>query len=129
MPAQPGDRNALQHGGAAARVALTKDIEFTGPAHEAELAVREELATDGRVSIMERLAIRLTAACDLYYNAVVDAANRGDERSYHSYLKSFGWLASKSLAAWVIVGQEQAEQDDALDYEKMLQAEQANSGD
>lgn len=128
MPAQLGDRNALLHGGAAARRALTTGAEFTGPAREAELAVINELATDGRVSIMERLAVRLTAACDLYYNAVLDAANRGDERSYHSYLKSFGWLASKSLAAWALVGREQ-DNDDSLDYEAILRQEQQSNAD
>ncbi len=98
--ARPENQNTLVHGGAAARKALTTGAEFHGPAKDAELAVRDELAVNGRVSIVERAAIRLQAASDLYWNALIQAGEAGDTKAVNSYAKSFGWLQSKALTAW-----------------------------
>ncbi len=114
------------HGGAAARKALSTGDDFTGPAALAELAVMNELAeARGRASIIERDCVRLQACCDLYWQALSAAAENRDQKKYSSYLKSFGWLASKSLAAW---REHRAEQiangnNGALDYEQVLAAQ------
>lgn len=109
---RPGNTNSLQHGGAAARKALTTDTEFTGPARLAELAVRDELYLSGRVSVVERAAIRLQAASDLYWAALCDAGERGDVKAVNGHAKTFGWLQSKALAAWQQLKVETADQDD-----------------
>jgi hypothetical protein len=111
-PFEPGHQTNLQHGGAAARKALTTQAEFTGPARQAELAVRDELYVNGRLSVVERAAVRLQAASDLYWGALCDAGERGDVKSVNSHAKTFGWLQSKALAAWQQLKLEMADQDD-----------------
>lgn len=110
--ARPGNTSALQHGGASARKALSTGADFHGPAREAELAVRDELHVNGRLSIVERAAIRLQAAADLYWNALADAGEQNDVKAVNSHAKSFGWLQSKALGAWQQLRQEQANGDD-----------------
>lgn len=85
------------HGGRAGREALTTGEEFTGPAKEAELAVREELATDGRLALVLRGAIRLQAVADLYFTALIDAGERNDQVRLNSYVKTFTYIQSKAL--------------------------------
>lgn len=117
---QENNTSALRHGGAAARKALTTGADFIGPARLAELAVRDELQVNGRLSVVERAAIRLQAAADLYWGALCDAGERDDVKAVNSHAKSFGWLQSKALAAWQQLKQEQDKIPDALDYEDLL---------
>lgn len=112
--ARPGNQSALQHGGAVARKALTSGAGFTGPARAAELAVRDELYVNGRLSVVERAAIRLQAAADLYWNALCDAGERDDVKAVNSHAKSFGWLQSKALNAWQQLKAEMSNQDDGV---------------
>ncbi len=124
-PAQLEQRQQapLKHGGAAARKALSTGEPFTGPAALAAQDVQDELATVGRASIVERNAIRLQAATDLYWAALVDAAERGDEKAYHSRLKTFGWLVTKAGALWAAHRQEQADISATIDYETIISSE------
>jgi hypothetical protein len=128
MPAAPERTEAeikqrqeapLKHGGAAARRSLTSGDEFTGIARVAELAVQTELEVNGRMAIVERAALRLQAAADLYFAAFSDAGEKGNSRLAHSYVKTFGWLQAKALSAWSQLRDEQADEPDALDYEQL----------
>lgn len=121
---KPNNQAAIQHGGAAARKALTTGADFTGPARDAELAVRDELAISGRSNIVERAAIRLQAAADLYWNALCDAGEKDDIKAVNSHAKSFGWLQSKALAAWQQLRQEQASADDGSIEAALISARQ-----
>ncbi len=90
---------------------------LTGPAREAEEQVRDDLANIGRVEIVTNAAIRLEAVARLFYNAVIDASERGDMEKLDTYVKRFGWLQSSALRAWAQVKQEKADAPNALDYE------------
>lgn len=114
------------HGGRAGREALTTGEEFTGPAKEAELAVKNELATDGRLALVLRGAIRLQAVADLYFAALIDAGERNDQVRLNSYVKTFTYIQSKALLAWQQVKAEQADAPNTLDYEQILAQRNGN---
>ena len=100
---EPNNNSALKHGGEAALSAIKNGTALTGPAREAELQVYTELANEGRPAIVTRTAVRLQAACDLYWSALVDAGERGDLAGLDRFVARFGWLAGASLRAWVQV--------------------------
>lgn len=110
---QPGNQTGARHNGETAVKAIQKGTELTGPARLAELEVYNELATEGRPAIVLRLAVRLTAAADLFHNAMVEAAESGDLQRMDSYCKRFGWLATSSLRAWAQVQAEEKQADDS----------------
>lgn len=125
--ARPNNRHALRHGGEGTLKRITAGQEFTGPARDAEIAVYNELAHEGRASIVLRLAVRLTAACDLFHNAMVDAAENDDLEKMDRYVKRFGWLAASSLRAWAQVATEEKDVPPGLDYEHLLRQEQGSN--
>lgn len=118
--ARPGNGNAVKHGGEAALDRIKAGDALTGPAREAELAVTDELNTNGRRSLVVRNATRLQAACDLFWQAVTGAAERQDLQALDRYVARFGWLAGASLRAWAQVAAEEKEAGQALDYERIL---------
>ena len=97
------ENSSLIHGGTAARAALTTGKPFTGMAKERQDEVIAELEENGLESIVERNAIRLQTAADLYFDALVKAADEGKEDKIDSYVRSYGWLAGKTLIAWEAV--------------------------
>ena len=104
-------RNApLKHGGAAAVVRIRHGEDFEGPARDKLATVEEELETTGVNAIIERNATRLQAATDLYFDALAAAAQAGDVPKVASHVKTFGWLASKTLLAWKEVKQARKQQ-------------------
>jgi hypothetical protein len=98
-----GNQAALKHGGGAAIDAIRKGKPLTGLAADAELAVAQELETDGRYALVVRNARRLQAAADLYWNAVSKAAQDEDLDALDKYIKRYGWLAGCALRAWTVV--------------------------
>lgn len=118
--ARPGNDSAQKHGGEAALARIKAGDALTGPAREAELAVTDELNTNGRRSLVVRNATRLQAACDLFWQAVTGAAERQDLQALDRYVARFGWLASASLRAWAQVAAEEKEFGRSLDYEAIL---------
>ena len=98
------------HGGAQAVKAITRGAEFTGVPEMRETEVRKELADQGRPAIVERNAVRLQTAADLYFDATVKAMQDGDMYKADGYIKVYGWLASAALRAW---GAVQVEEKDA----------------
>lgn len=119
--AAPGNNgNAVKHGGEAALDRIKTGEALTGPAREAELAAIDEFNTAGRQSLVLRNALRLQAACDLFWQAVNGAAEAGDLEALDRYVARFGWLAGASLRAWAQVAQEEKEAGQALDYERIL---------
>jgi len=128
QPMLEGNTNATKHNGEAAVKAIQHGAALTGPARDAELAVYTELANDGRPAIVTRTAVRLQAACDLFWAALVDAGERNDLAAMDRYVARFGWLAGASLRAWAQVKTEEGRDGDALDYEKMLESERKQDG-
>lgn len=119
---------ALKHGGEPAIVAIKAGTEFTGPARLAEIEVYKELASEGRPAIVLRLAVRLTAASDLFHAAMIEAASRGDLEKMDRYVARFGWLAGASLRAWAQVAQEEKNSDDSGIIEALASAKGATNG-
>jgi hypothetical protein len=97
---QENNQNAVKHGGAGALKRIDQGKEFIGIARDAELAVEKELADLGRSEIVQRNAVRLQAVTDLYYSALIAAAQSGDVDQLTGLVAKYGWLASKALLAW-----------------------------
>lgn len=112
QPFLAGNQNAKVHGGEGALSAIRNGTELTGPARDAELQVYTELANEGRSAIVTRTAVRLQAACDLFWFALVEAGERGDLAAMDRYVARFGWLAGASLRAWAQVRDEAKGADD-----------------
>ena len=104
-----GNQNRTTHGGDGAIQAISAGRPLTGLAHEAVMAVVDELQRSGIPPLIERNAVRLQAATDLFWNAVQKAADDGDLVALDRYATRFGWLATKALAAWRQVEQSAVE--------------------
>ena len=91
--------NAQKHGGPAAREAISQDKPFTGLALARQGEVIAELDAQGVDAIIERNAIRLQTAADLYFEALQKAAQDNDEKKFDGYVGRFGWLTAKTLLA------------------------------
>ena len=113
--AEKENQNGLQHGGGAARGAISRGTPFTGMAQAREREVIAELAEEGLEEIVERNAIRLQTATDLYYDALIKAANDGNEEKIDSYVRSYGWLAGKTNQAWEAVKKMRVKTGRAID--------------
>jgi hypothetical protein len=57
--------------------------------------------------MVEKNAVRLQVASELYWNAVQKAAESGDLKKLDHYISRFGWLAGASLRAWAQLRQEE----------------------
>ncbi len=117
-----------KHGGAGAVRAIQRGEPLHGLAAEAEREIYAELAENGAYSIIERNAIRLQAATDLYWNAIQKAAQDNDLKALDHYVSRYGWLAGASLRAWAMVRQEQRQRD-PLSAAKVLDAVKKGSND
>ena len=129
---QPENTNALKHCGAAAVIAIQTGEPLTGPAREAELAVYEELETQGRFHLVKRNAARLQAAADCYWSAVNDLLDRIETKGWPpdmaivkltNVVKTFGWLSSASLRAWAQVRDEEKDSGDAVILDAIAEAD------
>ena len=100
MKAGKDHKPALKHGGAAAEKAIIHDKPFSGLAQVRQDEIIEELQDQGVDAIIERNAIRLQTAADLYFEALKKAAQDEDEKRFDSYVGRFGWLTAKTLLAW-----------------------------
>lgn len=99
MPAPKGNTHAQKHGGEAAVKAIQKGEPFTGLAAEAEENARAEMEAGGVDAMTEKNATRLQAASDLYWNAVLAAAQNNDIEGLDRYISRYGWLAGVTLRA------------------------------
>jgi hypothetical protein len=88
---------ALKHGGAAAERALSTGDDFTGLARETEKQVTAELEAEGIEALVRRDAIRLQTVSDLYYQAILGAA---DMDRLDVLVKRWGWIQASTLRAW-----------------------------
>jgi hypothetical protein len=122
-----GHALSLQHGGAGAVKRIRDGEEFIGLARETEIAVQEELAQSGRLALLTRNACRLQTATDLYYGALLGAAEAGDLEQFTRHLKTWGWLAGSAIRAWAEVRHEELLRPKTLDYDALVR-ELINSG-
>jgi len=88
-----GNENALQHGGERAVKALSAGTSLVGMAHELQLAVHDEIETDGLLAVMRVEAERYLGVARLFFGLVMGADNIDD---VDRFTKRYGWLSSKA---------------------------------
>lgn len=92
----------FSHGGEKGIKQLQRGEPLTDLAAEAEVGVRTELASDaGLTGIVERDAVRLQSVADLFFAAVVKAAQDGDLANLERYSARFAWLTAAAVRAWL----------------------------
>ena len=98
-----GKQNALKYGGEGAIKRISEGKPLLGIAAEEEKAVTAELADKGVSDIVRADAVKLQAAANLYWNAVMKAAQDGDINALDRYVARFGWIQGVTLRAWMQV--------------------------
>jgi hypothetical protein len=101
-----GNQYATKHGAAGALKRITSGAPFIGVALDQQHAVEARLEAEGLEAIVQENAIRLQTATDLYYQAVLKAAQDGNAAAFDSYIARFGWIAGVTLRAWAQVKQD-----------------------
>ena len=96
-------QNALKYGGEGAVKRISTGKPLIGIAAEEEKAVTAELAERGVSDIVRADAVKLQAAANLYWNAVMKAAQDGDINALDRYVARFGWIQGVTLRAWMQV--------------------------
>lgn len=98
-----GNQHATKHGAEGAIRRISEGKPFLGLAADTEKAVIDDLAQMGMEEIVRRDAIRLQTVNDLYYSALLKAAESGDLTAFDRYVARFGWIAGVTLRAWAQV--------------------------
>lgn len=106
MTIKGSNQNAVKHGGEGAIRRISQGQPFLGVALDAQEAVTKRLETEGLESIVQENAIRLQTATDLYYSAVLKAAQDGDTAAFDRFIARYGWIAGVTLRAWAQVKQD-----------------------
>jgi hypothetical protein len=88
------------HGGASARDKLSTGREFTGLARIAQDDVEARLDAGGIEGEIERDSVRTQTVADLYYQAVISAAEAGDNEKMTGYIKVFMWVTNSAVRNW-----------------------------
>jgi hypothetical protein len=104
--AGPGNQHNLKHGGEGAIRRISQGQPFLGIALDQEQAVTKRLEAEGLEALVQENAIRLQTATDLYYQAVLKAAQDGDTAAFDRFIARYGWIASVTLRAWAQVKQD-----------------------
>jgi hypothetical protein len=100
------NQNAAKHGGEGAIRRISKGQPFLGIAMDQQRAVETRLEAEGLEAIVQENAIRLQTATDLYYQAVLKAAQDGDTAAFDRFIARYGWIAGVTLRAWAQVKQD-----------------------
>lgn len=104
---KPENQHNLKHGGEGAIKRLTSGEPFLGMALDQQHEVENRLATEGLDAIVETNAIRLQTTTDLFYAAILKAAQVGDIELFERYVARYGWIAGVTLRAWAQVKHDQ----------------------
>ena len=115
------NQNAIKHGGESAVRAIQEGKQFTGLAAAEQERVMSQLAEVGSLGIETDIMTRLVVATNLYWNAVVKAAESGDINSLDRYIQRFGWLGTSSMRAIKQVSDHEKERgSDPIDAQVIL---------
>ena len=99
------NQSATKHGGEGAIRRVSTGQPFLGIALDQQHSVEARLETEGLEAIIQENAIRLQTASDLYYSAVLKAAQDGDAAAFDRFIARYGWIAGVTLRAWAQVKQ------------------------
>jgi len=89
----------LIHGGAKALWDFQRDREFTGLAYDKQQEIQATYESAGPAALIVKNAVRLQTINELYYDAVMKAANDKDVEYMTSLLKVWGWVVNSSIRA------------------------------
>lgn len=103
--APKGNQNRLVHGGEAAIKRLGRGEVFQpeSPAHQAQLAIYDELDQAGLRSYLESKAVQAEAICDLFYGEIARAAQARDAELLDKRVKRWGWMRGVADRTWKLV--------------------------
>lgn len=94
IPRHSGNQNATKHGGAAAVYAIQNNQPFKGLASEVEKQLIADFENEGSTSLLTKDCMRVHTAAELYWQAILGAAEAGDMPKFESYVRVYGWLAT-----------------------------------
>ena len=100
---QTGNQKATKHGAEGAIRRISEGQPFLGIALDTQKDVEARLEGEGLEAIVQANAIRLQTATDLYYQAVLKAAQDGDTAAFDRFIARYGWIAGVTLRAWAQV--------------------------
>jgi hypothetical protein len=89
-----GNQAATVHGGAAAVRSIATKTPFTGLAGEVEKKIQSDYELEGPAAMLLKDCVRIHTAADMYWQAIMGAAESGDVTKFESYVKTYGWLAT-----------------------------------
>jgi hypothetical protein len=102
---EKNNQNAVKHGGEGAIKRIQAQKPLIGlAAHELE-SVKNVLETSGPAALIKADAEKLQTVCNLFWDAVVKAAQEGDIPALDRYVARFGWLSGVTLRALAQVQQ------------------------
>jgi len=131
--APKGNNNRLVHGGEAAIKRLGRGEVFRSesPAHQAQVAIYEELDQAGLRNYLESKAVQAEAICDLFYSEIARAAQARDAELLDRRVKRWGWMRGVADRTWKLVLQveKQGAGGDVLDVALSASEEGDNEKD
>lgn len=101
-----------EHGGRAAMIAINKGLPFKEGSTAAleELAVREQLESQGHRSMFVENAARLQVVARLYWSAIMADIEAGDLEQLDTHVQTFVKVTSRAGLAWASLATDEREQ-------------------
>lgn len=119
--------NRLTHGGEGALSALSQGRPFARYAREtylktlADMGLTEDDLT-GTIGLVAREVARQFTVTELFWQAMMGAAELGDIKEFERFAKRYGWMsgkATKGMEAYFEVSKDK----NILDYEQVLKGQ------
>ena len=121
--AQPGNENALKHGGERAVCQLTAGADLTGLASDLRTAIHDRIETQGMVAVLRLEAERYLAVAHVFLGLLEGAQ---DEESFDRWAKRYGWLEAKAFRMLRDVHKLMEDGGGVIDYERILEEKRRN---
>lgn len=121
IPAPKGHSYRVTHGGEQALRALADNRPFKGMASTIARSVEADYRSNGRLTMLEELAIGTHTVAIMYQHAVYTAADNGDMVQLDACTRRYGWLAGLASRIWGQVREEQKLHPSQLSYAEGVQ--------
>lgn len=127
MTTPKGSHNHLIHGGEGALSSLSQGRPFARYARETYLKTLADMGLTeddlhGTIGLAAREVARQFTVSELFWQALMGAAESGDIKEFERFAKRFGWMsgkATKGLESYFDVIKDK----DVIDYELVLKAD------
>jgi len=97
------NQSATKHGIEGSINRLADGRALVGRAHDAQMAVRDEIEAAGVVSLLGRNVERTQAVTDLLWNEIQAAVQADDPEQFDRWVRRFGWLVgvvNRAIQQW-----------------------------